>query len=57
MQLIDLNVQDSHGLITVAVSDAVAATRLREYFMWAEKLAYEFNYQREQPNHSPACGD
>ena len=45
MQLIDLNVQDGRGFITVAVSDSVAEARLREYFRWAEKLADEFNYQ------------
>ena len=48
MQLIDLNLQDGKGLITVAVSDVVAEARLREYFRWAENLADEFNYQREQ---------
>ena len=48
MRLIDLNVRDGKGLITVAVSDIVAESRLREYFRWAEKLADEFNYQREQ---------
>lgn len=48
MRLIDLNVQDGKGLITAAVSDIVAEARLREYFRSSEKLADEFNYQREQ---------
>lgn len=48
MILIDLNVQDGKGLITVAVRDVVAEARLRAYFRSSEKLADEFNYQREQ---------
>lgn len=48
MQLIDLNMQDGRGLMTVAVSDCVDGARLREYFKWAENLANEFNYQREK---------
>jgi hypothetical protein len=48
MILIDLNVQDGRGLLSVAVEGLVAEARLREYFRSAEKLADEFNYQQEQ---------
>ena len=48
MQVIDVNVQDGHGLISVAVTDIMTQTRLLDYFKWAEKLADEIELLREQ---------
>ena len=48
MQVIDVNVQDGHGLISVAVPDIMTQTRLRDYFKWADDLSVEADLLREQ---------
>jgi hypothetical protein len=48
MQVIDVNVQDGHGLISVAVPDLISQERLQDYFKWAKKLTDEIELLRAQ---------
>lgn len=48
MQIIDVDVQDGGGLISIAVSDIMSSVRLKNYLRQSEKLINQVELLREQ---------
>jgi hypothetical protein len=48
MQIIDVDVQDGGGLISIAVSDIMSSVRLKNYLRQSEKLIDQVELLRKQ---------